>query len=90
MLKMKTMRLKNVKNKNNETKKWKWEGLRIVLTWVLVFEDELDEVDSRRVLLSIYIIKQDIYISVAYSRPHDWTEWADIFCGHSWVAAGGV
>ena len=80
------MRLKNVKNKNNETKKWKWEGLRIVLTWVLVFEDELDEVDSRRVLLSIYIIKQDIHIHVAYSRPNGWTEWADIFCGHSWVA----
>ena len=36
--------------------------------------------------LSIYIIKQDNSIYVAKSRPNDWTEWADIFCGHSWVA----
>ena len=20
--------------------------------------------------------------------PNSWTEWADIFCGHSWVAGG--
>ena len=34
--------------------------------------------------------KQDIriYIYVAYSRPNGWTDWADIFWGHSWVAGG--
>ena len=23
-----------------------------------------------------------------YSRPNGWTDWAYIFCGHSWVAGG--
>ena len=31
----------------------------------------------------IYIIKQDIRIYVPYSRPNGWTDWAEIFCGHS-------
>ena len=39
-------------------------------------------------ILDIYIIKQDIHIYVAYSRPNCWTDWAEIFCGHSWVARG--
>ena len=34
------------------------------------------------------IIKQEIYIHVAYSRPNGWTDWAELFCGHSWVARG--
>ena len=36
----------------------------------------------------LMIIKQDIliYIYVVYSRPNGWTDWADFFCGHSWVA----
>ena len=42
----------------------------------------------RDTLLSIYIIKQDIRIYVPCSRPNGWTDWADIFCGHSWVAGG--
>ena len=28
------------------------------------------------------------YIYVAYSRPNGWTDWAEIVCGHSWVAGG--
>ena len=38
----------------------------------------------------IYIIKQDIciYINVAYSRSNGWTDWAEFFCRHSWVAGG--
>ena len=38
----------------------------------------------------IYIEKQDIriYIYVAYSRPNGWADWAEFFCGNSWV--GGV
>ena len=36
----------------------------------------------------IYIIKQDIRIYVPYSRPNGWTDWAEIFCGHSWLAGG--
>jgi len=41
----------------------------------------------------IFIIKQDIriyiyYIYVAYSRPNDWSDWAEFFCEHSWVAGG--
>ena len=42
-------------------------------------------------LTIIYIIKQRhsyIYTYVAYSRPNGWTEWAEIFCGHAWVAGG--
>jgi len=31
-------------------------------------------------------IKQDIHIHVSYSRPNGGTEWAEIFCGDSWVA----
>ena len=27
-----------------------------------------------------------IYVYVLYSRPNGWTEWAEILCGHSWVA----
>ena len=33
---------------------------------------------------------QDIRIYVAYSRPNSWTDWAEIFCGHSWVAGGVI
>jgi len=29
-----------------------------------------------------------ICIYVAYSRPNDWTDWAEIFCGHSCMAGG--
>ena len=39
----------------------------------------------------IYIIKQDIRIYtiyVAYSWPNGWTDWAEICCGHLWVAGG--
>ena len=38
----------------------------------------------------IYMIKQDIRIFayVTYSRLNDWTDWAQIFYGHSWVAGG--
>ena len=32
--------------------------------------------------------KQNTRIYVAYSRPNGWTDWAEIFCGHSWVAGG--
>ena len=39
-------------------------------------------------LIYIYIIKQDIRIYVPYSRPNGWTDWAEIFCGHSGVAGG--
>ena len=34
----------------------------------------------------IYMIKQDIHIYVAYCRQNGWTEWAEPFCVHSWVA----
>ena len=27
---------------------------------------------------------------IAYSRPNGWTEWAEIFCGHSWVAGNVI
>ena len=46
---------------------------------------------QRRALqILIYIIKQDIrvYESVAYCWPNGWTEWAEIFCGHSKVGGG--
>ena len=26
-----------------------------------------------------------IYICCVYSQPNDWTDWAEIFCGHSWI-----
>ena len=39
-------------------------------------------------IIYIYIIKQDIHMYVAYSRQNDWTDWAEIFCGHSWMAEG--
>ena len=33
--------------------------------------------------------KQDIRVCFfSYSRPNGWTEWADIFCGHSGMAEG--
>ena len=31
-----------------------------------------------------------IYIYVVYSRPNGWIDWADILCGHSWVAGGVI
>ena len=36
----------------------------------------------------MYIIKQGIriIIYVTDSRPNGWTDWAEILCGHSWVA----
>ena len=38
-------------------------------------------------VINIYIIKQDIriYIHVAYNRPNGWTDWAEVFWGHSGV-----
>ena len=27
---------------------------------------------------------------VVYSRPNSWTDWAEIFCGHSGVAEGVI
>ena len=39
-------------------------------------------------LLLIYIIKQYNRLCVTNSRPNGLTDWADIFCGHSWVARG--
>ena len=33
------------------------------------------------------LVKQDICVCV-YSRPNGWTNWAEIFCGHSLVAGG--
>jgi len=40
----------------------------------------------RNYLIIIYKIKQDIHIYVAYSRPNGWTEWAEFFSEHLWVA----
>ena len=40
------------------------------------------------IVFPIYIIKHDIRIYVTDSRSNGWTEWADIFCGHSLVAIG--
>ena len=40
------------------------------------------DTDISIILSIIYLIKQDIRI-FAYSRPNGWTDWADIFCGHS-------
>ena len=28
------------------------------------------------------------YIYVPYSWPNGWTDWAEFFCGHSWMAGG--
>ena len=39
---------------------------------------------------TFYIIKQDSHIYVPYSRPNGRTDWAKIFCGHSWVAGGDI
>ena len=32
--------------------------------------------------------KTFVFIYVAYSRPNGWTDRAEFFCGHSWVAVG--
>jgi len=39
------------------------------------------------VVQNIYVIKQDIriYIYAAYGWPNNCSDWAEIFCGHSWV-----
>ena len=42
---------------------------------------------QRRSLQLVYLIKQDI-LNYIFSRPNGWTEWAEIFCGHSWEARG--
>ena len=43
--------------------------------------------NNQSVQLYLYNKKYN-YIYVAYSRPNDCTDWADIFCEHSWVAGG--
>ena len=44
--------------------------------------------------LSLYIYlynkTRHSYIYVAYSRANGWSDWAEIFCGHSWVAGGVI
>ena len=42
---------------------------------------------SIKILHNLYN-KTRIYIFVAYSWQNGWTEWTDIFCGHSGVAGG--
>ena len=46
------------------------------------------KINTININVVFYIIKQDIHIYVPYSRPNGWTEWAEIFCGQSWVAGG--
>ena len=36
----------------------------------------------------INVIKQNIRIYIAYSRPNGWIDWAEIFYEHSWIAGG--
>ena len=31
---------------------------------------------------------QTNHLFVAYSQPNGWTDWTEIFCGHSWLAGG--
>ena len=35
-----------------------------------------------------YLNNKTKHSYVPYSRPNGWTEWAEIFCGHSWVVRG--
>ena len=56
------------------------------VTLTLEFRNQIIE---KSIYSFIYILKQDIRtLYVAYRRPNGWTDWAEIFCGHSWVAAG--
>ena len=43
---------------------------------------------AQRFELNLYNKTRHSYIYVAYNRPNGWTEWAEIFCGHSRVAEG--
>ena len=45
-------------------------------------ENLLERLDNNLIII-IIIIKQDIRIYDTYSLPNSWTDWADIFCGHS-------
>ena len=69
-------------------------GLSVSLKYVhnlKLFHKVLNKIiyylDSRQ--NEIYIIKQDIRIYVAYSRPNGWTDWAELLLNtHGWP--GGV
>ena len=61
------------------------------LVQVIVYclkEEEAGVMKIYKPIVIFYIIKQDIRIYVPYSWPNGWTDWAEIFCGHSWVAGG--
>ena len=40
---------------------------------------------QRRALQLVRYKTRHLYIHVAYCRPNDWTDWAEIFCGHSGI-----
>ena len=75
---------------------WEWRACHwcLVVGWWWL---EVSRNRSRRrgsstifiiIIIIIIIIIYIICTYVAYSRPNGWTEWADIFCGHSWLASG--
>ena len=66
----------NVRDIERNERDIKWKVRDIKLKWMKCKD------------WGIYIIKQDIRLYVPYSRPNDWTDWAESFCGHSGVAAG--
>ena len=48
----------------------------------------------RRCIDSLFIFKKTrhsyIYIYVVNSRSNGWTDWAEFFCGYSWMAGGVI
>ena len=61
------------------------------IKWSLVIWENIFKMFQKYFKISftfIYKNKTFVYIYVPYSRPNGWTDWAEIFCGQSWVAGG--
>ena len=82
------------KRKTSETEKkkkkegiWNCEKENINFRTVLQLMDLQTQVLVTGSFFYLYN-KTRHHIYVAYSRPNDWTDWAEICCGHSLVASG--
>ena len=49
---------------------------------------DLQELKDKNIMFNLYNKTRHSYIYVTNNRPNGWTEWAEIFCGHSGVPGG--
>ena len=65
-----------------------WRSRRVWCDVILMFSRNLKTLQCSWNINLYNKTSHSIRIYVPYSRLNGWTDWAEIFCGHSWVAGG--